>query len=266
MKKILFILTCLAANSAFANCEVYIDNYVNFNKIESGSLTYDKFDILYNRYTHESIPLRYINDSYYAIGTNGDDFDCNTLNYRGQSPLTIQLQPYCKNKINSQTITKINKGSHLTMNCESDISLNINKQYNNLINLAIVPTGFDDITLRNYVVPKNESSGIAFTFNNLTAFKSAMSCSQSGKYFDCQKYFQLKLLLAHKINEAQIEVFSFDHEKHTKIGECNVTHKNNQPLMKCSTLPQYAKLYDIVVTDNFITVIDPNQGKELFTN
>ena len=266
MKKLLLALTCLSVGSAFANCEVYIDNYVNASKIESSSLAYDRFDILYNRYTHGSISLEQINSTYYTIGTKGDDFDCNTLDYRGHSPLTIQLQPYCKNKIDSQTIAKINKGGNFTINCESGISLNINKQYNNLINLAFVPTGFDYITLRNYVEQKAESSGIAFTLKNLTTFTSVMSCSQSGKYFDCPAYFQLKLLLAHKVNEAQIEVFNFNHEKHTKIGECNLMHKSNHPFMKCSTLPQYAKLYNIVVTGNFITVIDPNEGRELFNN
>lgn len=263
MKKLLLALTCLGTVSAFANCDIYIDNYMNSNKTESGSLNYSKFDVLYDRYSSDIIPLKSINENFYVLGARGDDFDCNTLNYHDKPAVSIKLQPYCKDPVDSQTIAKITRGDRLTINCESGVSLNIEKQYNNLINLAIVPTRFDNLTLRNFIPPKEESAGISFIIKNLTTVDSPMNCSQSGKYYNCKPYAQeLKLLFDHKIDKAHIEVFNSVNDKHNKIGECTIVHANNQPLVKCSVLPQHSQNYNIVAKGNsFITVINPNGDK-----
>lgn len=265
MKKLLLALTCLSAGSVFANCDIYVDNYVNYTKTESGSLDYSKFDVLYGRYSHNDlIPLKSLSENFYVLGAHGDDFDCNTLNYHGKPAVTVKLQPYCKDSIDSNTIAKITRGDHLTMNCESGVSLNIEKQYNNLINLAIVPTGFDNFTVRNFAPQKDESSVISFTTKNLNNIAShGMNCAQSGKYYNCKAYYQeLKLLFDRKLNKAQIEVFKSTGDKHTKIGECDITRVSNQPFVKCSTLPQYTKDYNVVAKGNtFITVINPNENK-----
>lgn len=262
MRKLLLTLSCLSVGSAFANCDIYIDNYVNFDKTDNGSLNYSKFDVLYERYSQNLIPLKAINKNFYVLGARGDDFDCNTLNYHGSPAVTIKLQPYCKNPIDTQTFAKIARSGHLTVDCENGVSLNIEKQYNNLINLAIVPTGFDNLTVRNLVPPKDESDGLSFRTKNLNRITSVMNCTQSGKYYNCKPYTQeLKLLFDRKLDTAQIEVFNYNN-KYNKIGECNVTRVNNQPLVKCSTLPQYAKTYNVVAKGNtFITVIDPNEDK-----
>ncbi|MDD3267079.1 MAG: hypothetical protein PHC75_07875 [Burkholderiales bacterium] len=260
MKKLLFALSCLSISSAFANCDIYIDNYVSFDKTDNGSLNYSKFDVLYERYTQDLIPLKELNNNLYSLNARGDDFDCNTLNYHGSLATTIKLQPYCKTPVDTRTFAKIARGGNLTVDCESGVSLNIKKQYNNLVNLAIVPTGFDNLIIRNLVPVKNESDGLSFIIKNLSLVNSIMNCTQSGKYYNCKPYTQeLKLLFDHKLDNAQIEVFS---SKHAKIGECKVTRVNNQPLVKCSTLSQYAKNYNIVAKGNtFITVIDPNTDK-----
>ncbi len=260
MKKLLMALTCLGVSSVFANCDVYIDSYINFNQLESGSLIHYKFDELYNNYHATKIPLNEISKSYYVMGSSGDNFDCNTKDYHGNPAFTVKVTPYCKNQINSTTIANIKKGNNLTINCESNISINIYKEYNNLLNLSILPTEFDDLTIRSVVAPKNESQGIAFIIKNLNSVSSPMSCNQAGKYYNCQAYGELKLLFSKKLSTAKIDVFSFDHQKYAKIGECNITRVNNQPLVSCSTLPQYNEFYKVIAKNNsFIAIINPNE-------
>lgn len=106
MQKILLAITCLTITTAFANCDIYVSSYVNSNKLESGSLVHYDFDNLYDVYHSSSISLNAINDNYYVLGSRGDDFDCNTINYKGNPAFTIKLLPYCKTQINSKTIIK----------------------------------------------------------------------------------------------------------------------------------------------------------------